>query len=63
MSIISKIKLFFEEVLVEGKKVDWPRKKQTINYTIIIIVISLVTALFLGLLDLIFVKILGEIIF
>lgn len=53
------IKTFFKEVITEGKKVDWPRRKQTVNYTIIIIVISLVVALILGLFDFIFLKLLS----
>lgn len=33
------------------KKVTWPTKKETYNYTILVIVISLVVAAFLGILD------------
>ena len=60
MNVIEKIKLFFKEVFTEGKKVDWPRRKQVLNYTIIVIVISLVVAGFLGLLDFIFLQILTK---
>lgn len=36
------------------KKVTWPTKKETQNYTILVISISIGVALFLGLLDYIF---------
>ncbi len=36
------------------KKVTWPTKKETTNYTILVIAISIGVALFLGLLDYIF---------
>lgn len=33
------------------KKVTWPTKKETYNYTVLVIVISLAVAAFLGILD------------
>ena len=63
MKIIEKIKTFFKEVLTEGRKVDWPRKRETVNYTLIVIGISFGVAALLGLLDFIFLKILGKFIF
>ena len=50
--IINYIKASIEEM----KKVSWPTKKETYNYTLLVIFISLGVALFLGLLDLIFAK-------
>jgi len=55
---VKKIKTFFKEVFTEGKKVDWPQRKETFNHTLIVIGISLGVALFLGILDFIFLKIL-----
>ncbi|MDP2736907.1 MAG: preprotein translocase subunit SecE [bacterium] len=52
--IINYIKASIEEM----KKVTWPTKKETYSYTLLVIFISLGVALFLGLLDLIFAKIL-----
>lgn len=57
----NKLKNFFKEVYIEGKKVDWPRRKEAINYTLIVIGASVAVAAFLGLLDFIFVKILGKV--
>ena len=50
--IINYIKASIEEM----KKVTWPTKKETYNYTVLVIFISLGVALFLGVLDLIFNK-------
>ena len=50
--IINYIKASIEEM----KKVTWPTKKETYNYTLLVIFISLGVALFLGLLDLVFNK-------
>jgi len=48
--IISYIKASIEEM----KKVTWPTRKETYNYTLLVIGISLAIALFLGALDFIF---------
>ncbi|MBU1132353.1 preprotein translocase subunit SecE [Patescibacteria group bacterium] len=43
----------------ELKKVNWPTKKETTKHTLIVIGISLFVALFLGVLDYAFTKILA----
>lgn len=45
---------YFKETLVEMKNVTWPTKKQSINFTVIVIVISVVLAYYLGLFDFLF---------
>lgn len=50
--IINYIKASVEEM----KKVSWPTKKETYNYTILVISISVAVALFLGFFDIIFTK-------
>lgn len=42
---------FLKEAKTELMKVNWPTKQQTINYTLIVVVISIVIAAFLGGLD------------
>jgi len=61
--MFEKIKTFFKEVLAETKKVDWPTREQTLKYTLIVIGISLGVAMFLGILDFIFLKILSKFVF
>ena len=42
---------FFREAKAEMLKVNWPTKKQTINYTGLVVAVSIVVAGFLGGLD------------
>jgi len=53
-NIPSKITIFLKEVRLEIKKVNWPTRKETFRYTIIVIGVSLGVAIFLGTLDFIF---------
>ena len=54
MSYLEKTKQYFKEVKVEMAKVKWPTKNDTVNYTIVVIGVSLAVAAFLGALDYIF---------
>ena len=45
---------YLKETKGEMKHVSWPTKKQSTYFTIIVIVISLLTAAFLGFFDFIF---------
>lgn len=51
---MNKIIQYLKSAIDEMKKVSWPTKKETYNYTILVIGLSLGVAIFLGLLDLIF---------
>ena len=55
MSIIS----YLTEVKAESKNIKWPTKKQVINYTIVVIVLSIVLAIYVGALDALFAKLLS----
>jgi preprotein translocase subunit SecE len=48
---MNKVIHFFQEAKAEMLKVNWPTKKQTINYTLLVVIVSLVVAGFLGGLD------------
>lgn len=50
--MFAAIKRYFVEAFHEIKKVSWPTKNQTKNYTLIVIGLSLGMAIFLGALDL-----------
>jgi len=54
MNFFTKITNFLNEVKVELKKVTWPSRQETIRYTMMVILISLGVAFFLGFGDLIF---------
>lgn len=51
---MSKAVEYIKGSITEMKKVTWPTKKETQNYTLLVIGISLGIALFLGALDYIF---------
>lgn len=51
---MSKLVNYIKASIEEMKKVTWPTKKETYNYTLLVIGISLAVALFLGALDYIF---------
>lgn len=51
---MNKIVTFIQEAKEELLKVNWPSKKQTINYTLLVVAVSLAVAGFLGGLDWIF---------
>ncbi len=42
---------FLKEVKVELKKVTWPTRKQTLGSTIVVIILVMIIALFLGIVD------------
>lgn len=45
---------FFMEAKGELMKVNWPTKDQLVRYTVLVVVISLAVAIFLGTLDTLF---------
>ena len=57
MTKIQKVKSFFKEVFVEMKRVSWLSQKDVLKYTGIVLVITIVVAVFLGGLDYIFTSI------
>ena len=51
---MDKLIKYIKASVEEMKKVTWPTKKETKNYTLLVIGISIAVALFLGALDFIF---------
>jgi preprotein translocase subunit SecE len=47
------LKKYIQQVVQELKKVTWPTKEQTIEKTVLVIVVSGIVALYIGGLDLI----------
>jgi preprotein translocase subunit SecE len=62
ITAVQKLKNYFISSTREMKKVTWPTKKQTINYTIIVVALSVGIMLFFAILDYIFDLILKAII-
>ncbi len=59
---LSKIFTFLREVKAEMKRVNWLTKRETLRYTLIVIVVAIVFAIFLGGLDYLFTLFLDKII-
>ena len=50
---------YFKETRAELRKVSWPTRKQATNLTLIVLAVTVAMAIFLGAVDLLFVKLLG----
>ena len=51
MQVVTRIKEFVQDVLVEFRKVTWPSRQELINSTTVVIVVTVVLAFFLGAVD------------
>jgi preprotein translocase subunit SecE len=51
MQAVARIREFVLEVLVEFRKVTWPSRQELINSTVVVIVVTVVLAAFLGAID------------
>ena len=51
---MSKITDYFKETRAELKHVIWPSKNQTFYYTLVVIILSVAIAYYLGIFDFIF---------
>jgi len=59
---MSKITEYLKETKMELKHVIWPSRSQTLYYTVIVIILSVVIAYYLGIFDFIFSQVLQKII-
>lgn len=57
---LSKITNYLKGVRFEMKKVSWPTKRETLRYTLIVILVSFVVAIFLGGLDFLLITLLDK---
>ena len=48
---MEKVKRFLKEVVAELRKVTWPSKDELIGSTIVTVVVSLIVAIFIGIVD------------
>lgn len=55
--MLGKAKVFLSEVKVEVKKVTWPSRKDAMGGTMVVMVVVLIIAIFLGIIDTILSKI------
>ena len=46
--MVTRVREFAQDVLVEFRKVTWPNRQELINSTTVVIVVTVVLAFFLG---------------
>jgi len=54
---------YIKETKVELKNTNWPSKNQTMNFTLLVIGLSVAVSIFLGAFDMLFVYLLGKFVF
>jgi preprotein translocase subunit SecE len=57
MQVVARIREFVQEVLVEFRKVTWPSRQELVNSTVVVIVVTVVLALFLGAVDIVLARV------
>lgn len=53
---------YLKDVRAELAHVSWPSRRQTVMYTVVVIIVSVLTAAYLGILDFLFTELLKRII-
>ncbi len=48
MGFVTRVREFSAEVLAEFRKVTWPSREELVNSTVVVIVVTVVLAFFLG---------------
>ncbi len=54
LGFFQRIKKWFRGVRLELRKVTWPTRKEMFNYTLVVVSISLMLAVFIGAFDTVF---------
>ena len=49
-----RIRRYFDEVWSELRKVSWPTREQTVNLTVLVLIVSLAVGVFISIFDFIF---------
>jgi preprotein translocase subunit SecE len=58
--MFNRIKNFLQEARQEFKRINWPTRQEATRYTMFVVIFSLGMAVFLGLLDFIFLFLLNK---
>ena len=49
--MLEKIKKYLKETMAELRKMSWPTRQELMGSTIVVVVVSLVVAVFIGIVD------------
>jgi preprotein translocase subunit SecE len=61
MQWIARSREFVREVLAEFRKVTWPNRQELVNSTVVVIVVTVVLAFFLGGVDIVLARVVERI--
>jgi preprotein translocase subunit SecE len=61
MQWVARVREFVREVLAEFRKVTWPSRQEIANSTVIVIVVTVVLAFFLGGVDIVLARVVERI--
>jgi preprotein translocase subunit SecE len=61
MGFVARIQEFTREVLAEFRKVTWPTRAELVNSTVVVIVVTVVLAFFLGGVDVVLARVVERI--
>ena len=61
MGVVMRLQEFVREVLAEFRKVTWPSRAELMNSTTVVIVVTVVLALFLGGVDVVLARVVERI--
>ncbi|MBI2038943.1 MAG: preprotein translocase subunit SecE [Candidatus Niyogibacteria bacterium] len=57
MSSIQRLVDYLRSARLEVKNVNWPTRRETVRFTILVIAVSALVAAYLGALDLVFIRV------
>jgi len=60
--MLGKLKSFIGDLRQEFKRINWPSRNETLRMSAVVLVISIIVAIFLGALDYVFVTILERLV-
>lgn len=61
MEFLRRANEFVGEVLAEFRKVTWPNRQELVNSTVVVIVVTVVIAFFLGAVDIVLARVVERI--
>jgi preprotein translocase subunit SecE len=61
MQFVTRIREFVQEVLAEFRKVTWPSRAELVSSTVVVLVVTVVLAFFLGGVDIVLARVVERI--
>ncbi len=61
MEFVGNVQQFFRDVAAEFRRVNWPSRSEVASSTVVVLAVVFVLALYLGMVDVVFSRIVGVI--